>query len=190
MIKYIDELLPSAVPASSVAFIDASNSTRPAAAYIDACLDQAINDVLKVCSTRYITLINSISVDCANGNVALPSALLRIISLRTDDRTISIVPEGSQLHKYQSYPHIAATAVKPVAVLFNDNTIRIYPATQIGALKYVPKAYSAATNWDSNTYFTDDLIPVICWQCAGKTLAVFGDQRAQMALELAAKMID
>ncbi len=182
--KYIDEL-PANASTAAVA------RTMPSKQMVEELLEESFNDVFKVCAVRFLK--GFVTTSFYGGVLSIPDDMLRALGVfnTSNNQSITLAPQGSQLHRYQAYPHIAATAVKPVVVEFENRTMRLYPPTGVSAhLLYVRKVSGINTlGWDSSSVCLDDLLPAIAWQCAGKCFAISGDARSQTAMEMAARMI-
>jgi hypothetical protein len=186
----MDELQPF----SSTLVVTGGNAlSKPAEAYARKTLEEAANDVLKLAPVRYIQSSQFGTIAHTSGVITPATDFLRFVQITyvKDSKTTQISelhPAGSQAHLQQKFDSTAASALKPIAVVRADGSIEVFPAAATSAsMKYVKKV---AAIGNTNTICTDDLLPAIAWQAAGKALAIMGDARASTAFELAKAIIN
>lgn len=158
-------------------------NTKPYDSIIDELLDESALEVLlkapiyRLHVTRATVSPMQDSSDNKIGSITIPDDFVRLVSFKMKEwkqPVTSFAIEGDETARRQSNEHIRGGIAKPVAVLCKTDTgyyakyYSVKSSHDVGDFLYI-KSEKAENITDSQ------LIEIISWICAGKTLGVLGE---------------
>lgn len=159
-------------------------NTKPYDSIINELLDESALEILLKAPFYRLTITSASlsgtrnSNDDKIGSITLPTDFLRLVSFRMSEwkrPVTSFAIPGDAVANMQSNEHIRGGLAKPVAVIkkngnsYTADYYSVKSSHEVAEFQYIKR--------DSAENIADtQLVDVMCWICAGKTLGVLGQQ--------------